>query len=231
MMKEVIDFLASLERNNNREWFNSHKEEYRKAQDRFDAFTERLIVGIASFDRRIKDLSARDCTYRIYRDTRFSQDKSPYKLHIGAFICPGGKKSGYAGYYLQVGPEENGYPCGNMLAAGHYMLEPGVIRILREDISNGDGDFEQTLRQASAMFRLDDEGKLKRVPRGYSPDATYAGYLKYRTYCLTASPGKAFMLREDMLEQAIEAFRSTYPFIEYLNRAIEYTHEISASHL
>ena len=131
-MKQVIDFLTQLERNNNREWFNAHKEEYRAAQQRFDKLAEQVIIGISTFDQSVAGLTAKDCTYRIYRDTRFSADKSPYKCHMGAFICPEGKKSGYAGYYLQVGPHEDGYPCGNMLAAGHYTFEPQVLRIIRE---------------------------------------------------------------------------------------------------
>ena len=169
-MKEVIGFLEQLEQHNDREWFNQHKDQYRAAQARFDDFAGQLIAGIATFDDSIRNLTAKDCTYRIYRDTRFSSDKRPYKTHIGAFICPGGKKSGYAGYYFQVGPQEAGYDAGTMLASGHYLMEPQALRTLREDICNGDGDFEQTLHQAPD-FQLDEEGKLKRVPNGFPKDA------------------------------------------------------------
>ena len=131
-MKEVIAFLEALETNNNREWFNSHKDDYVAVQSRFNSFVERLIPAIAAFDDTVEGLSAKDCTYRIYRDTRFSSDKSPYKLHIGAFICPGGKKSGFAGYYFQVGPHDDGYTAGNMLAAGHYCLDAEALKVLRE---------------------------------------------------------------------------------------------------
>ena len=223
-MKEVIGFLEELEKNNNREWFNAHKDEYRAAQARFDDFAGQLIAGIATFDDSIKNLTVKDCTYRIYRDTRFSSDKRPYKTHLGAFICPEGKKSGYAGYYFQVGPEEEGYDAGTMLASGHYCMEPQALRTLREDICNGDGDFEQTLRQAPD-FRLDDEGKLKRVPNGFPKDAACSEYLKYRTYCLVSSPGKAFAMADHLLERTVELFRTTYPFIEYINRAIAFTRD------
>ena len=223
-MKTVIKFLEQLERNNNRTWFTAHKDEYRAAQTLFDNLTEQLITGIASFDERIKDLTVKDCTYRIYRDTRFSSDKSPYKTHIGAFICPGGKKSGFAGYYFQVGPEGNGYNSGNMLASGHYMMEPQALRTLREDICNGDGDFEQALRQAPD-FQLDNDNKLKRVPNGYPRDTAFSEYLKYRTYCLVCSPGKDFALTNNLAERTIELFRTTYPFVEYINRAIAFTRD------
>lgn len=223
-MKDVICFLEQLERNNNREWFQAHKSDYLAAQEQFNALAEQIIAGIARFDKSIQGLCAKDCTYRIYRDTRFSVDKSPYKTHIGAFICPGGKKSGFAGYYFQVGPEEDGYLSGNMLASGHYMMEKQPLRTLREDICNGEGDFERILHKARP-FRLDEEGKLKRVPAGYPADSPYAAYLKYRTYCLVHSPGKAFMLDGNVAEKTVELFQRTYPFIEYVNRAIAFTRE------
>lgn len=223
-MRDVICFLEQLERNNNREWFQAHKSDYLAAQEKFNALAEQIIAGIARFDKSIQGLCAKDCTYRIYRDTRFSTDKSPYKTHIGAFICPGGKKSGFAGYYFQVGPEESGYDAGNMLAAGHYMMEKQPLRTLREDICNGEGDFEHILRKARP-FHLDEEDKLKRVPNGYPADSPYAEYLKYRTYCLVHSPGKTFMLDDNVVKKTVELFRRTYPFIEYVNRAISFTRE------
>lgn len=76
-MKTVIEFLKELQRNNSRVWFEANRSRYREAAEQFTAFVERLIVGIAGFDPSIRNLSAADCTYRIYRDTRFSLDKSP----------------------------------------------------------------------------------------------------------------------------------------------------------
>ena len=119
-MKDIIQFLAALKQNNDRGWFPKHKAEYIAAQGAFNAFVEKLIAGIVSFDDSVSGVNVKDCIYRIYRDTRFSADKSPYKTHIGAFVCPGGRKSGYSGYYFQVGPEESGYPEGNMLATCIY---------------------------------------------------------------------------------------------------------------
>lgn len=220
-MKEVIAFLSELQQNNRREWFNANKERYLYVQARFNAFAEELIKGIASFDKHIVGLTAKDCTYRIYRDTRFSQDKTPYKCHMGAFVVPGGKKSGYAGYYFQVGATDGGFPNGNMLAAGHYCYEPKVLRILREDICNGEGDFDRTVRQA-ASFRLDASDMLRRNPAGFPADAPYPEYLRLRAYCLCCQPGRAFMSSDCLLEKVVEAFRTTRPFIEYVNRAVAF---------
>ncbi|HPV88528.1 MAG TPA: DUF2461 family protein, partial [Bacteroidales bacterium] len=78
-MKRVIEFLAALSRNNNKPWFDAHKELYLEALQDFHDFTAQLIEGIATFDKDVSSLTVKDCTFRIYRDLRFSPDKSPYK--------------------------------------------------------------------------------------------------------------------------------------------------------
>ncbi len=223
-MKEIIGFLSELQRNNNRAWFQEHKAEYQAAQRRFDTFTDALIKEIAKFDPTVGNLTAKDCTYRIYRDTRFSDDKTPYKTHMGAFIVKGGKKSGFAGYYFQVGPQEGGFPGGNLLASGHYCFEPAVLKTIREDIRDGEGDFDRTVN-AAPLFQLDRSDSLKRNPKGFAPDAPYGDYLRLRSYCLVWEPGRKAMLTPDLLQQVADAFRTTKPFIDYLNRAIAYTRE------
>ena len=220
-MKEVIAFLSQLQQNNNREWFNEHKNEFLQVQARFNDFIEKLIKGIAGFDENISGLTVKDCTYRIYRDTRFSSDKTPYKCHMGAFINPGGKKSGYAGYYFQVGATDEGFPNGNMLASGDYCFEPAVMKILREDICNGEGDFDRIVKQAKP-FQIDSSEMLKRNPSGFPADAPYP---RLKTFCLTYQPGRSFMYSDHLLEELIELFRPTQPFLEYINRAIAFTRE------
>ena len=102
-MKTVLQFLRDLAQHNDRAWFNEHKERYLAVQQRWNEFCESLIGEIGAFDPDIARLTLRDCTYRIYRDTRFSPDKSPYKTHFGVFLAPDGKKSMHAGYYFHVG--------------------------------------------------------------------------------------------------------------------------------
>ena len=99
-MKQVVEFLTLLHENNDKAWFDSHKEMYKRALSCFEVFTAKLIDGIAAFDPSVRGLTVKDCTWRIYRDTRFSPDKTPYKTHMGAFVAPRGKKGGYSGYYF-----------------------------------------------------------------------------------------------------------------------------------
>jgi len=227
-MKEIIAFLRAVRDNNNRPWFMAHKEEYQRCQQRFDALTARLIEGVAAFDDTVRGLQPKDCTYRIYRDVRFSADKSPYKTHMGCYICPGGKKSGYVGYYFHIGTggaDSDGYPTAHMLAVGDYCYEPRVLQILREDIAGGEGDFDNIVRrQCSSLFWLDQTGVLKRNPKGFPPDAPYPEYLRLKTFCLCYEPGDDFVTAPDVANRVIDLFRTTLPFTRYINRAIDYAH-------
>ncbi|MDY4846909.1 MAG: DUF2461 domain-containing protein [Parabacteroides sp.] len=225
-MKTVLQFLRDLAQHNDRAWFNEHKERYLAVQQRWNEFCESLIGEIGAFDPDIARLTLRDCTYRIYRDTRFSPDKSPYKTHFGVFLAPDGKKSMHAGYYFHVGTgESNEYPQGHMLAAGNYCYEPKAIQILREDISDGWESFQnEVLAVADPRFVVDQEGALKRVPKGYAPDAPYADWMRLKSYCLVMNVDDDFITQPDLAKRVADLFRTTKPFNDYINRAVDFVH-------
>ena len=91
--KIILAFLKNIAANNNREWFQEHKSEYETVKKEFEAGVEDVITTLTTIDSEIAHLKVKDCTYRFYRDTRFSSDKSPYKRHLGAFICAKGRKA------------------------------------------------------------------------------------------------------------------------------------------
>lgn len=226
-MKQILSFLRQLQKNNNREWFQAHKEDYLAAQARWNQFAEELIQCIGEYDPTVRGLTVKDCTYRIYRDVRFSKNKDPYKTHMGVYVCRGGKKSGYSGYYFHVssGVDEWGFN-GHLFAAGDYMAEPRVLRVLREDIEAGGGDFDAIVKAAALHgYQLDESMKLKRVPKGCNPDGPWAEYTKYKLYCLMASTDDAFVTAPDLARRVAEQFRPTKPFLDYINRAINYVKE------
>lgn len=105
-IKNILRFLRSLRRHNDRVWFNENKEKYLQVKAETEQLTVLLLQRIAEFDADATRLSPSDCLYRIYRDTRFSLDKTPYKTHIGIYINPpAGKKSPRCGYYLHLEPD------------------------------------------------------------------------------------------------------------------------------
>jgi len=220
-MKLVIDFLKKLKEHNYREWFIEHKQDYIMAQQRFNNMTQTILDGIMQFDESVTGLTVKDCTYRIYRDVRFSKDKSPYKTHMGAYICPGGKKSGFAGYYFHVGIGGHGYPDGHMLAVGDYICEPKVLKILREDIID-DGDYFLSTLKNAKNYILDDSFKLKKVPKGFNPDSPWAEFTKYKVYCLFQEPDNNIITSDNCAEWVIQQFKEGKPFLDFINRAVQY---------
>ena len=226
-MKEILDFLRDLEKNNNREWFNSHKEQYQSVLKKWYAFCESLIAEIGRFDKDIAPLTIKECTYRIYRDTRFSKDKSPYKTHFGVFLAKGGKKSMHAGYYVHIGTGNSSeYPHVHMLASGNYCYDNKAVKILREDISDEWETFSTSiLAKVNHLFIPDTEGALKRVPKEYDKNAPYADWMRMKSFCLTAKTDDNFILQDNIAQRVAELFKTTKPFIDYINRAVDYVKE------
>ena len=224
-MKEVMQFLRDLSEHNEKPWFEANKQRYLAAKERVDALAVELIDAIRAFDDTIGPLSPKDCTWRIYRDTRFSHDKRPYKTQMGVYVTRGGKKSGFSGYYFQVGaPEE-----GHMLAAGNYYCESPVLRILREDMLYGGGDFRKILSGVDPRMKLDFSESLKRAPAGFPADGPGAPFFKLKNFCLIWEPDNRFITGKDLVGRLAAVFRTTKPFLDYVNRAIEFNREESAN--
>ena len=127
-VKKINHFLQDVAAHNNREWFLEHKAEYLAAKSDFEEGIRKAIAHYAGFDDEIAHLQVKDCTYRFYRDIRFSSDKSPYKRHFGAYICAHGKKSLRGGYYIHVEPGH----C--LLAVGAYCLPTNILTSCRNEI-------------------------------------------------------------------------------------------------
>ena len=85
-MKRVLSFLTDLIPNNNKPWFDANKGRYKEAQAIFNDFASELLERVQNFDPEVRGLTLKQCTYRFYRDLRFSKDKTPYKKHFGIFI-------------------------------------------------------------------------------------------------------------------------------------------------
>ncbi len=222
-MEELFEFLDQLSRHNRREWFQENKGRYQACRERFEGVVTQLIAGIGSFEPALATLKASDCIYRIYRDVRFSPNKDPYKTHFAAYINLGGKKSDYSGYYLHLSNNEPGefYPHGCFLAAGDYVCQPEVLKILREDISAGQGDFEATLQNAQDFY-LDRSSALKRIPKGFSENDPYAPYIKLKNFCLIHPFDATLALQDDFVEKMTNLCRQAQPFLAYINRAVDY---------
>ena len=223
-MKEILDFLSELHDNNNREWFELNRERYRRLLAKHNANAERLIELIAQFDPTVEGNTVATTTYRIYRDTRFSKDKTPYKDHLSIFIARGGKRSNYGGYYLHISPKGHTWGEGSFLAVGNVCPEPHILRSLREEIEDHAAEMEANI--ANSGFVLGTENALKRTPRGFSVAPEHEYLLRQRELCLSRPLTSEWFLQSGWLEQTAALFERCKPFLEQMNRAIEYANSL-----
>lgn len=221
-MQTILNFLDALMRNNNREWFQLHKAEYDAAQTKFNAFTEKLIQEVGKFDPLIRGLTIKDCTYRIYKDMRFSKYKIPYKTHMGAYLCPYGKKSGYAGYYFHIEPTDSeDYAFGNLVATGLYNPTPSLTIAIRDKIYNHPDEFEKALHSAKHLD-WESNSSLQKVPNGYPQDARHAKYLKLKTFTLSAPLDLELVIgnQQRLLDHVVTLFYESKPCNDFINQVI-----------
>jgi uncharacterized protein (TIGR02453 family) len=125
---QTLKFLADLGRNNNKPWFDEHRAQYEAARIDFQNFITLLIADLQRTDPGIGGLTARDCLFRINRDVRFSNDKSPYKPNMGASIKSGGRKSPFAGYYFHLEPGKS------FVGGGLWMPDAEALKKVRQEI-------------------------------------------------------------------------------------------------
>lgn len=223
-MKKVIEFLTLLRQNNNRDWFEANRPMYEQALGEFNAFAAELIAALGVMDPAVAGLSLKDCTYRIYRDTRFSANKEPYKTHMGAFAAPYGKKSGYAGYYFHIEPAGGEFIGNSLLAVGVYCPEPKVLKSLRDEIIDNGAQVVAAINQAEG-FKVEESSKLTRVPKGYPADSPYAEYLKLKDISLYKPVDDDYLLRPGLVDRVVEDFRKTKNFNTLFNRAVSFAKE------
>lgn len=213
----IFDFLKSLEANNNREWFQAHKSLYDKAKLQIEDLTAALITTISQFDPRIHQLQVRDCLFRIYRDVRFSPNKDPYKTHFGIFFNKGGKNSPYAGYYLHI---ESGK---SMIGGGIYMPPADILKVIRQEIFFNPGGFKKILEAPVFQQNFGELSpyQLKKPPKDFPKDFEDIDLLKFTSYVVGKNVDNSFFDSNNPVDEIAAIFKTMYPFIDYLNHAIE----------
>jgi uncharacterized protein (TIGR02453 family) len=225
-LHEAMDFLRELSANNHKPWMDTNRDRYKLHRGRFERYVEELVDRISVFDPTIAGLMAKDCTYRMNRDIRFSADKSPYKTHFSAFIAPRGKNSGLGGYYLHLEPRMEGSSMigHSILAVGEVCLPPVILRSIREEIIDNGEEMLRNIASAEG-FRIDTEGSLKRTPTGFPSGTPYDELLRLKDHCLVLDLEEEELYAPNFTERIVGHFRSAKPYLQQLNRAIEYGYE------
>ncbi len=221
-MKEILDFLSQLRENNNRAWFQAHKADYERLRLRFTEAVQQLIGEIALFDEDVAGLEAPNCMYRIYRDIRFSHDKTPYKTYMSAYIAKGGRKSLRAGYYFHFEP-------GNiLLSGGVWCPEPRLLKPLRQAIYDNYDEWCEIVEDKTFRSLYTDwvENPLKQVPRPFPRDCEQAEWMKRKEYLVMNVKPDDFFNRPDWIAQAAREFQLLKSYNDFLNYTVDEVYDL-----
>ena len=214
---EALRFFVQLKRHNNRPWFLKNKETYEQE------IKEPMLSLVLAVNAELRSFAPELVTepkraiYRLYRDVRFSADKSPYKTHTAALFAPRGLgKHACAGLYFHFAPDEL------LLAGGVYMPGPKELLAIRNHIAANSAPFRKILaqRQIASLGGLQGD-QLVRVPKGFAPDHPAADLLRYKQFLVWVTHPPEMALGTDLLPLLTQTFRTLLPLVRFLNTPLK----------
>lgn len=209
-----IEFLKLIKKNNNRDWFNAHKERYLKELDAITAFADALLLEMNRHDK-IETASGKKSLHRIYRDTRFSKEKTPYKTNWSGSFSRATKKL-RGGYYFHIEP-------GNSFVAGGFWgPDPKDIKRIREEFDYDASEFRKIFKSKSfkETFGTLKGEQLKSAPQGYTTDHENIDLLRYKQFLLVKKFSDKEVLSDQFLKQVNETFKRMRPFFNLMSEVL-----------
>jgi len=215
-LKPVLTFLSGIKAHNDKAWFEAHRPAYEKARAEFEDLVDQLIQGLRRFDD-MGTLTAKDCVMRIYRDIRFSPNKSPYKFSMSADIKPGGRHSPRLGYYIHIEPHD-----ASLLASGLYMPPSPQLNRFRTAIARHPREFKLIINEPEfkRYFGALEGGKLKTAPQGYDRSHPEIELLRLKDVTAAHHLTDAKVLARGFPRHALQTFEALKPFLDYLNSVV-----------
>jgi len=216
---QTLDFLTALVENNNREWFMANKERYDKARENVIDFTAELLTLLHKVDPSVSaDLDPKKCVMRIYRDIRFSKNKTPYKNNFGVSIPTLNSKLGGVEYYLHIQPGKS------FIAGGYWMPEATHLKAIRQEIDYNAAELKAIIDAPEFVklfgdFRSQDQ--LKTIPREYSADNENIDLLKLKSFIVTHKINDKQLLKADCAAYMANICSKIYPMNVFLKNAID----------
>ncbi len=218
---KTLQFLSKLKKNNSREWFNQHRDDYDAAKENFIELVNHILANSSQFDEELSLLTYKDCIFRINRDVRFSKNKDPYKNNMAAYFVKGGKKSWLAGYYFHCEPGGKSF-----IGGGLYGGEPDQIKKVRQEIDYNWEEFKGILQHKQFKKLFEDlsrqEGmSLIREPKGYEKDNPAIDYIKLKNFIVSVPVTDEELTDKKLIKKMITCFTAMQPLLQFLNRAME----------
>lgn len=216
--EKALKFLKDLAKNNNREWFEKNKKRYIESKDEFEGFVSDLLNDMTEFDSSLAGLNPKKLIFRIYRDVRFSKDKSPYKKNLSAAFSSEGKGLSTPGYYFHIQPNGESF-----VGIGLFQPMPDKLAKIRQEIDyNGDKlkkvFSDKKFKKNYSKFW--DEDKLKTMPKGYPKDHPNIEWLKLKSFIVVHNFKDTDVTSKGFRKKLAEVLKSGKPLNDYLKEAI-----------
>lgn len=212
--KSSIDFLNLLKKHNDRDWFNAHKNKYIEEQSHIEQFADALLMELNSHDV-IETLSGKKSLHRIYRDVRFSKEKTPYNTHwSGSFRRAGKQRRG--GYYFHI---ESG---NSFIAGGFWSPSPEDLKRIRDDFAFDATPLRKILKSKSFVSTFGNlQGEqLKTTPKGFDSDNAAIDLLRYKQFLVARKFTDQQVLDKSFLKEANQTFKNMRPFFDYMSEVL-----------
>jgi uncharacterized protein (TIGR02453 family) len=211
-LQPVLRFVQRLRRNNNREWFETHRDEMQDARGHFEDYIA-ILLGALSGNPSLAGVTPKDCIFRLNRDLRFSRDRTPYKPYMSAYIAPGGRKSRRLGYYVHI-------EAGNrsMVAGGLHEPEPRQLAAWRTSIDTDPGRFLRIAKAASFRRYFGEVGgeSLKTAPRGYPKDHPRLDLIRLKSVTVSRPFSDTQVTSRTFVRETLATFEAMKPFLGFL---------------
>ncbi len=215
-LESIQSFLSELSQNNNKTWFDEHRPTYNSARETFEKFINGLIDEFRVPDK-LQDLTARECMTRIYRDIRFSKNKTPYKTNMAAMIAPGGWRAPMLGYYISLEPKNQ-----SIAAGGLYNPTPEQLNRFRQVIERDASVFKKLLHSKEFIenFQVIEGDRLKTVPKGFERTHPEIELLQLKQIFVVHHFTDDEVLTNNFHEKVVKVCRAMKPFLTYLNEIV-----------
>ncbi len=218
---DTISFLTELKNNNNRIWFEANRQRYETVRQYAQAFATTMLEELQSIDSYLAGVKPKDCLFRIHRDIRFSNDKSPYKTHIGIIFTPNRRYAEHAGYYLHIEPDN----C--FIGGGIYMPSSNLVKQIRTEIAHSCDEISAILSNPNfttyfSDFDYEDGLFLKKPPQGYSNSHPCIEWLKLKSFTVSKNFDHQIIKSTDLKNFALNHFKAIKPLNDFLNQSIHW---------
>lgn len=213
-------FLTDLAHNNNRDWFLANAKRYSDFKENYQSLIAELLHEMQAVDPHLESLTVKHCSFRIYKDLRFSKDKTPYKTHVGIWLNTNRNWENAPGYYLHLEPGKS------FVAGGIYFPPAAQLRKIRREIAFFHDELTELLQEPSFAkqfdgFDRDETNQLKNGPKDYDKNHPAAEYLKLKSFTFSHKWSDQHLFTSNFVSDILIQFQSMKPLIDFLYRGLE----------